>query len=53
VAFRGLFGGEELSQVMVDIDIHNSYTLCHWINLYQQRVHMGLFTLPAMTKTQK
>lgn len=51
--FRVLSDGEELSHVMSDLDIHNSYTLRHWINLYQQKMRTGLLPLPAMTKTQK
>ena len=39
--------------MLSDLDIHNRYTLRHWINLYQQRIRTGLLTLPAMTKTQK
>ena len=51
--FRILFGGEELSQVMADLDIHNSYTLRNWVNLYQQKIQTGLITLPAMKRTQQ
>jgi len=51
--FRILFGGEDTSQVMADLDIHNSYTLRNWVSLYQQRIQTGLITLPAMTKAQK
>ena len=51
--FRILFGGEEVSQVMADLEIHNSYTLRNWVSLYQRKIQTGLLTLPAMTKTQK
>ncbi len=51
--FRILFGGEEPSQVMADLDIHNSYTLRNWVNLYQRKMQTGLLPLPAMTTTQK
>jgi transposase len=51
--FRILFGGEEPSQVMADLDIHNSYTLRNWVSLYQRKIQTGLLTLPAMTHTQK
>ncbi|GAB2469641.1 hypothetical protein GCM10011375_40250 [Hymenobacter qilianensis] len=51
--FRILFGGEEPSQVMADLDIHNSYTLRNWVSLYQRKIQTGLLTLPAMTTTQK
>ena len=51
--FRILFGGEEPSQVMADLDIHNSYTLRDWVSLYQRKIQTGLLTLPAMTTTQK
>lgn len=51
--FRILFGGEEPSQVMADLDIHNSYTLRNWVSLYQRKIQTGLITLPAMTTTQK
>ena len=52
-AFRIVFGGEEPSQVMADLDIHNSYTLRNWVSLYQRKVQTGLFVSPAMTRTQK
>ncbi|MEJ7660193.1 MAG: transposase [Hymenobacter sp.] len=51
--FRILFGGEEPSQVMADLDIHNSYTLRNWVSLYQRKIQTGLLTLPAMTHTHK
>jgi transposase len=51
--FRILFIGEEPSQVMADLDIHNSYTLRNWVSLYQRKIQTGLLTLPAMTTTQK
>ncbi|WP_426062260.1 transposase [Hymenobacter sp. B1770] len=52
-AFRIVFGGEEPSQVMADLDIHNSYTLRNWVSLYQRKLQTGLFVSPAMTRTQK
>jgi transposase len=52
-AFRIVFGGEKPSQVMADLDIHNSYALRNWVNLYQRKVQTGLFVSPAMTRTQK
>lgn len=52
-AFRVVFGGETLSQVMTDLDIHNSYALRNWVSLYQRKVQTGLFVKPAMTRTQK
>ena len=52
-AFRIVFGGEEPSQVMVDLDIRNRYTLRNWVSLYQRKVQTGLFVSPAMTRTQK
>ena len=51
--FRIVFGGEEPSQVVADLDIHNSYTLRNWVSLYQRKVQTGLFGSPAMTRTQK
>ena len=51
--FRIVFGGEEPSHVMTDLDIHNSYTLRNWVSLYQRKVQTGLFISPAMTRTQK
>ena len=51
--FRIVFGGEEPSQVVADLDIHNSYTLRNWVSLYQRKVQTGLFVSPAMTRTQK
>lgn len=51
--FRILFGGEDPSQVMADLAIHNSYTLRNWVSLYQRKIRTGLLTLPAMTHTQK
>ena len=51
--FRIVFGGEEPSQVMADLDIHNSYTLRNWVSLYQRKLQTGLFVSPAMTRTQK
>lgn len=51
--FRILFGGEDPSHVMVDLDIHSRYTLLNWVSLYRQKMQTGLLTLPAMTKTQK
>ena len=50
--FRMLFGGEDPSQVMADLDIHNSYTLRNWVLLYKQKIQTGLITLPAMKKAQ-
>ena len=52
-AFGIVFGGETLSQVMVDLDSHNSYTLCNWVSLYHRKVQTGLSVSPAMTRTQK
>jgi transposase-like protein len=52
-AFRILIGGENLSQVMTDLDIHNSYTLRNWVSHYQRKIQTGLFVAPAMTRTQK
>ena len=52
-AFRIVFGGEEPSQVVADLNIHNSYTLCNWVSLYQRKVQTCLFISPAMTRTQK
>ena len=52
-AFRIVFGGEEPSQVMADLDIHNRYTLRNWVSLYQRKLQTGLFVSPAMTRTQK
>ena len=52
-AFRIVFGGEEPSQMMADLDIHNSYTLRNCGSLYQRKVQTGLFDSPAMTRTQK
>ena len=51
--FRILFGGEDPSQVMADLDIHNGYTLRNWVSLYQQKIQTGLIILPAINKTQK
>ena len=51
--FRIVFGGEAPSQVMADLDIHNSYTLRNWVSLYRRKVQTGLFVSPAMTRTQK
>ena len=52
-AFRIVFGVEEPSQVMADLDIHNSYTLRNGVSRYQRKVQTGLFVSPAMTRTQK
>jgi transposase len=52
-AFRIVFGGETLNQVMADLDIHNSYSLRNWVSLYQRKLQTGLFFSPAMTRTQK
>ena len=52
-ALRVVFGGETLSQVMADLDSHNSYTLRNWVSRYQRKVQTGLFVSPAMTRTQK
>ena len=52
-AFRVVFGGEEPSQVMADLDIHTSYTLRSGVSRYQRKVQTGLFVSPAMTRTQK
>ncbi len=40
-AFRIVFGGEEPSHVMADLDGHNSYTLRNWVNLYRRKVQTG------------
>ena len=52
-AFRIVFRDEELSHVMVDWDIHNSYTLRNWVRLHRHKAQTGLFGSPAMTRTQK
>ena len=52
-AFRIAFGGEEPSQVVADLDIHNSYTLRNWVSLYQRKVQTGLFVSSVMKRTQK
>ena len=52
-AFRIAFGGEAPSQVVADLDIHNSYTLRNWVSLYLRKVQTGLFVSPVMTRTQK
>lgn len=52
-AFRVVFGGETVSHVMADLDIHNSYALRNWVSLYQRKLQTGLFVSPAMTRTQK
>jgi transposase len=52
-AFRVIFGGETLSHVMADLDIHNSYALRNRVSHYQRKVQTGLFVSPAMTRTQK
>ena len=52
-AFRIVFEGETLNQVMTDLDIHNSYTLRNWVSFYQRKVQTGLFVSPTMTRTQK
>ena len=51
--FRIVFGGEEPSHVMADLDIHKSCTLRNWGSVYQRKVQTGLFVSPAMTRTQK
>ncbi|RZK35885.1 MAG: transposase [Hymenobacter sp.] len=51
--FRILFGGEEVSQVMADLGIHSGYTLRNWVQIYRQKMHTGLLTLPAMKQAQK
>lgn len=51
--FRMVFGGEEPSQVMADLAIHNNYALRNWVSFYQRKVQTGLFVSPAMTRTQK
>lgn len=51
--FRILFGGEDVSQVMADLGIHSGYTLRSWVQLYRQKIHTGLVTLPAMKANQK
>ena len=48
-----VFGGEEPSQVVADLDIHNSYTLRNRMSLYQRKLQTVLFVSPAMTRTQK
>ena len=52
-AFRIVFGGEEPSQVVANLDIHNSYTLRNWVSLYRRKVQTCLFGSPAMARTQK
>ena len=52
-AFRIIFGGEEPSQVVADLNIHNSYALRNWVSLSQRKVPTGLFISPAITRTQK
>ena len=51
--FRIVFGSETLSQVMADLDIHNSGTLRNWVSRYQRKMQTGLFGSPAMTRTQE
>jgi transposase len=51
--FRILFGGEDPNQVMVDLAIHNSYTLRNWVSLYQRKIQTGLLTChDALTKAR-
>ena len=50
-AFRIVFGGEALSQVMADPDIHTSYTLRNGESCYQRKVQTGLFISSAMART--
>jgi len=38
---------------MIDLDIHNGYTLRNWVSHYQRKIQTGLFVAPAMTRTQK
>jgi len=52
-AFRILIGGEDPRQVMADLDLHNRYTLRHWVSHYQRKIQTGLFVAPAKTRTQK
>ena len=51
--FRIVFGGEEPSQVVADLDIHISCTFRNWVSLYQRKVQTDLFVSSAMTRTQK
>jgi transposase len=46
-AFRIVFGGEILSQVMANLDIHNSYALRNWVSLYQRKLQTRLFVSPS------
>jgi transposase len=52
-AFRVVFGGETLNQVMANLYIHKSYSLRNWVSLYQLKLQTGLFVSRAMTRTQK
>ena len=50
-AFRIVFGGEPPSQVMADLDMHNSYTLRNWVwggsSENRQGAKIGLFSGPV------
>ena len=50
--FRILFGGEDVSQVMADLDIHSSYSFRGWVQVYRQKIQTGIITLPAMKTKQ-
>ena len=50
---RVLFGGEDPSQVMKNLDIHDVYTINNWVNIYKKKIEDGLITLPPMTEKQK
>jgi transposase len=53
VAFHLGFRGKTLSQVIAELDSHNSYTLRKQVSLYQRKVLTSLFISPARTRTQK
>ena len=52
-AFRVLFGGEDVKQIMQELSIHSVKTIHHWVADYQQKIEQGLITLPPMTEKQK
>ena len=52
-AFRIASGGEDPSQVMADLDIHNSYALRNQVSRYRHKVRTSLFVNPTMTEMQK
>ncbi len=52
-AFRIIFGGDDIKEVMQDLSIHSVHTITNWVAAYRRKIEQGLVSLPPMTDKQK